>query len=78
MKEKKLQLKIGLIVGVTAAILIIGKIGSDGEQVETYTPSTFKSPAKIEVLPDRISYTWESPAVVGDSLIIEEVKNDTL
>ncbi len=78
MKEKKLQLKIGLIVGVTAAILIVGKIGSDGKQVETYTPSTFKSPAKIEVLPDRISYTWESPAVVGDSLIIEEVKNDTL
>ena len=78
MKDKKIHLKIGLVVAVTAAILIVGKIGSDGKQVETYSPSTFKSPAKIEVLPDRISYTWESPAVVGDSLIIEELKNDTL
>ena len=78
MKDRKLQLKVGLIVVVTAAILIVGKIGSDGEQVKTYSPSTFKSPAKIEVSPDRVSYTWESPAVVGDSLIINEVKNDTL
>lgn len=78
MKDRKLYLKAGFILVFTISLLVFAKLGTDGEQVKTYSSPQFISPTNIEVLPDRVIYSWESTALMGDSLIVKEIKNDTL
>tara|TARA_A100001037_G_C15030545_1_gene580693 strand:- start:558 stop:791 length:234 start_codon:yes stop_codon:yes gene_type:complete len=77
MENKGLYLRVGLIVAVTFGLLALAKFIGIGEQVETYSPAEVITPTKVEVLDDRRIYTW-GDSIIGDSIVIKEVKNDSL